>query len=122
MRLLSEEELKELSRAAKRVIPEKVEAYARLIGVDYGTISYRFQKTRWGSCTKDGNLNFNCLLMLAPEHVLDSVIVHELCHRKEMNHSKAFYDEVLHVMPDYKTAHKWLKENGNRLMKMGGRK
>ena len=73
-----------------------------------------------GSCSSKGNLNFNCLLMLAPPKVLDSVVVHELCHRKEMNHSKRFYAEVLRVFPDYWAQDKWLKENGNILMSMLG--
>ncbi|MBQ0100131.1 MAG: M48 family metallopeptidase, partial [Lachnospiraceae bacterium] len=62
-------------------------------------------------------LNFNCLLMLAPPEVMDSVVVHELCHLKQMNHSKKFYDEVLRVMPDYRARQKWLKEHGAELLK-----
>ncbi|MBQ1233170.1 MAG: M48 family metallopeptidase, partial [Clostridia bacterium] len=76
----------------------------------------RTQKTRWGSCSSKGNLNFNCLLLLAPPEVLDCIVVHELCHRKQMNHSSAFYAEVLRVMPDYHTRHAWLKKNGTALM------
>ena len=113
---LSEAELKELVKSAKAYIPERVAYYAPLIGVTYGTISIRRQKTRWGSCSAKGNLNFNCLLMLAPPEVIDSVVVHELCHRKEMNHSKKFYDEVLRVFPHYKKWDKWLKDNGKLLM------
>ncbi|MBR3738310.1 MAG: M48 family metallopeptidase, partial [Eubacterium sp.] len=63
-----------------------------------------------------GNLNFNCLLMLTPPEVIDSVVVHELCHRKEMNHSKEFYSEVLRVYPEYKKWNKWLKDNGSAIM------
>ena len=63
------------------------------------------------------NLNFNCLLMLAPPEVLDYVIVHELCHRKEMNHSPRFWAEVAKVIPDYKSQEKWLKTEGTRLMR-----
>ena len=65
-----------------------------------------------------GNLNFNCLLMPVPPEVLDSVVVHELCHRKEMNHSDKFYAEVLRVFPDYWKWDKWLKDHGSELMAM----
>ena len=110
------DELNELKRKAKSIIPERAAYYAALIGVSYGRISIRSQRTKWGSCSAKGNLNFNCLLMLAPPEVLDSVVVHELCHRKEMNHSKQFYDEVLRVFPEYKKWNKWLKDNGAALM------
>ena len=103
-------------RRAAKVIPGRVQYFAPLVGVDYGRISIRSQKTRWGSCSTAGNLNFNCLLLLAPPEVLDYVVVHELCHRKEMNHSPRFWAEVGRVLPDYKASKKWLRENGNRLM------
>ncbi|MBQ4293222.1 MAG: M48 family metallopeptidase, partial [Lachnospiraceae bacterium] len=96
---LNAEEIKELSARAHKVIPERVDYYAKQIGVDYGRITIRHQKTRWGSCSAKGNLNFNCLLMLSPTEVLDYVIVHELCHRKEMNHSKRFWAEVEKAYP-----------------------
>ena len=113
---MSPEELQALAREALRVIPARVAHFAPLVGVDYGRITIRCQKTKWGSCTAKGNLNFNCLLMLAPPEVLDSVVVHELCHRLELNHSPRFYQEVLRVMPDYRVWDKWLKENGAALM------
>ena len=81
-----------------------------------GKISVRKQKTRRGSCSRDGNLSFNCLLMMTPPEVLDYVVVHELCHRMEMNHSQKFWTHVERVLPDYKKSRRWLKENGNRLM------
>ena len=68
-------------------------------------------------CSSKGNLNFNCLLMLTPPEVIDYVVVHELCHRKEMNHSKAFWREVEKVLPDYKVQVKWLKEEGCNIMR-----
>ena len=113
---LTRDELAELANRAKELIPQRVAYYAPLVGVDYGRITIRSQRTRWGSCSAQGNLNFNCLLMLAPPEVLDSVVVHELCHRKEPNHSKRFYAEVLRVLPDYRARQKWLKENGHRLL------
>ena len=106
------DELKALAATALQVIPEKVKHYAELIGVDYGKITIRNQKTRWGSCSSKGNLNFNCLLMLLPEEVIDSVVVHELCHRKHMNHSQQFYAEIDRVFPHYKKCHDWLNQNG----------
>ncbi|HAG68814.1 MAG TPA: metal-dependent hydrolase, partial [Lachnospiraceae bacterium] len=66
-----------------------------------------------------GNLNFNCLLMLTPQEVIDSVVVHELCHRKEMNHSARFYEEVLKVFPQYNVWDRWLKENGPGILLRG---
>lgn len=112
----TEQEMERLAKLAKQIIPEKVSYYARLMGVTYGRITIRRQKTRWGSCTKDGNLNFNCLLMMAPPEVLDYVVVHELCHRIEMNHSARFWAQVEKVLPDYKIPRRWLKEQGAVLM------
>ena len=111
---LSDNEIRFLKEDAKRYIPDKVAYYAEKIGVTYGRITIKHQRTRWGSCSSKGNLNFNCLLMLTPPQVVDSVIVHELCHRKHMNHSEKFYAEVLRVYPDYYKWDKWLKENGRR--------
>ena len=116
--LLTEVELRTLVQEAKRLIPDRVAYFARVLGVSYGRITIRCQRTRWGSCSASGNLNFNVLLMLAPPEVLDSVVVHELCHRLEMNHSPRFYAEVLRVFPEYRKWHGWLKENGKVLMKM----
>ena len=114
---LSEEQIRQLAQEALRVIPERVRYYAPLIGVRYGRITIRCQKTRWGSCSSKGNLNFNCLLMLTPQEVIDSVVVHELCHRKEMNHSEAFYREILRVYPEYHKWNQWLKKNGAAILK-----
>ncbi len=112
----SEEDIRQMAEEALEKIPQKVEQYARQIGVTYGRITIRNQKTRWGSCSVEGNLNFNCLLMQVPEQVMDYVIVHELCHRKEMNHSKRFWQLVEQVMPDYTEHKKWLKEHGQALI------
>lgn len=113
---LTREKVIALAEEALKVIPARVEYFARVIGVTYGKITIRNQKTKWGSCSSKGNLNFNCLLMLAPPEVLDYVVVHELCHRKQMNHSKAFWSEVEKVLPDYKEARKWLKEEGSQMI------
>lgn len=116
MEKLTTDDIRKLADQALKVIPERVKYYAPLVGVSYGRITIRNQRSKWGSCSSKGNLNFNCLLMLAPPEVLDSVVVHELCHRKEMNHSDRFYAEVLRVYPDYYKWNKWLKDNGGILM------
>lgn len=113
---LTDAECRQLKQKAQAYIPERVEYFANIMGVDYGRITIRKQKTRWGSCSGKGNLNFNCLLMLTPPEVIDYVVIHELCHRKEMNHSKAFWREVEKVMPDYKKSVLWLKNQGSMLM------
>ena len=113
---LSKSDIQALSEKALSVIPARVKHYAAIIGVTYGRITIRNQRSRWGSCSAKGNLNFNCLLMLVPPEVLDSVIVHELCHRKVMNHSDKFYAEVLRAFPNYHICNKWLKENGDMLI------
>lgn len=117
---LTDEELAVLKNQAKADLAERARRFAPEVGVKYGRITIRAQKTRWGSCSRAGNLNFNCLLMLAPPEVIDSVVVHELCHLKEMNHSDRFYAEVLRVFPDYWAQHQWLKENGDLLLAAGG--
>ena len=113
---LTEEELLTLAHRAKEVLPQITARCAPLVGVDYGRITIRAQRTRWGSCSSQGNLNFNCLLMLTPEDVMEYVVVHELCHRKEMNHSPRFWAEVERVLPDYRRSRQWLKDNGGGLI------
>ena len=113
---LSKAELSGLTEQARRDLTERARLFAPRVGVTYGRISIRHQKTKWGSCSSKGNLNFNCLLMLAPEEVRDYVVVHELCHRKQMNHSEAFWAEVERVLPEYRQARKWLKMHGQELM------
>ncbi len=119
---LSREEVQELAKRAMQIIPEKTAHYADILHVTYGRITIRNQKTRWGSCSSKGNLNFNCLLMLTPERIVDYIIVHELCHRLEMNHSKRFWKNVSLIIPDYKECEKWLKENGPLIMARNCRK
>ena len=113
---ISQAELKSLYDEARRVIPERVGHYASLLGVTYARITIRNQKTLWGSCSRKGNLNFNCMLMKAPERVRDYVIVHELCHRIEMNHSARFWAHVESLIPDHKQCRKWLREEGSLLI------
>ncbi len=114
------EEVKMFTERAQALIPPRVAYYAQKIGVTYSRITVRHQHTRWGSCSSKGNLNFNCLLVLTPPEVMDYVIVHELCHRNELNHSVRFWAEVARVMPSYKQQEKWLKENGGALIRRLG--
>lgn len=113
----SMEQLQALADAAKQDIPQRVARFAAFMGVTYGRITIRAQKSRWGSCSAKGNLNFNCLLMLCPEEVRDYVVVHELCHRKELNHSPRFWVEVGKVLPGYAVLRKWLKDNGGAIIR-----
>ena len=116
IRKLSESELKEITKKAKKIIPIKVAYFADKMGVSYGRISIRHQRTRWGSCSREGNLNFNALLMLMPNELVDYVVVHELAHRKELNHSKRFYGVVESFLPDYKNREAQLKEVGAKII------
>lgn len=111
------EDIAALSKAMKKALPEKLERYSKLLGVTYSRVSVRCQKTKWGSCSFKGGLNFNCLLMLAPDEVFDYVVVHELSHLKHMDHSRAFWALVERADPDYREHRKWLKENGTALMR-----
>lgn len=114
--LLTARELDVLKKLAKTELSARVARCAPRVGVTYGKITVRAQKTRWGSCSAQGNLNFNCLLMLAPEDVRDYVVIHELCHRKHMDHSPAFWAEVAKTCPGYARCRQWLKDNGSSLI------
>ena len=110
------EEINRLADEALKVIPDKVKKYADILNISYGRITIRNQKTRWGSCSSKGNLNFNCLLMLTPGNIIDYVVVHELCHRVEMNHSQNFWAKVGSVLPDYRQRREWLKTEGSKII------
>ena len=113
---LGEEEILTLAEQMRQRLPEKLNRHAASMGVTFGNVTIRCQQTRWGSCSSRGNLNFNCLLMLAPPEVLDYVVVHELAHRKQMNHSALFWREVERECPDYKKSLRWLKDRGGALL------
>ena len=113
---LSAEDIRRLADQAIELLPGRVAYYAPQVGVTYGKITIRNQKSRWGSCSAKGNLNFNCLLMLTPPEIQDYVVVHELCHRRQMNHSEQFWREVERILPDYGERRRWLKENGSRII------
>ena len=113
---LTETEKAALVAAAREDIPRRVAQFAPQVGVSVGRVTIRCQHTRWGSCSSKGNLNFNCLLMLCPEWVRDYVVIHELCHRREMNHSPRFWALVAANCPDYNAARRWLKTQGRAIM------
>ncbi len=113
---LTQQQLNELKQKAFVYIEPKLKKYAALLGVEPAKLTVRNQKTCWGSCSKNGNISINCFVMLMPEEVIEYIIVHELCHLKEMNHSKKFWLEVEKIIPHYKNIRKWLKENGSQIM------
>ena len=121
---LTDSELSELTEAAKKDFPERIRKWTFIVFEKdltklsklNGKVTIRHQKSRWGSCSSKGTLNFNCLLMLAPEEVRDYIVVHELCHLLHMDHSPKFWAEVARVMPHYKEPYNWLKQNEVALM------
>lgn len=90
--------------------------WAPLLGVAYGRVRVKEQTSLWGSCTRDGNLNFNRRLLAAPPEVLDYIVIHELAHRLEMNHSPRFWAHVARLCPDHKERRRWLRREGERLL------
>ncbi len=112
----TEAERQQLMRRARPVFEARADHFAPLVGVRRGRITVRTQRSRWGSCSAGGNLSFNALLILAPPEMLDYVVVHELCHRKEMNHSPRFWAEVARLIPDWRERRQWLRREGAALM------
>lgn len=100
---------------ARKLITQRTKVLADKAGFKYNRISIREQSTRWGSCSSDKNLNFNWKLILAPPEILDYVVIHELAHTVQMNHSRAFWSVVEGVMPDYMKYRKWLRAHGDTL-------
>lgn len=101
----------------KKIIFKRVEYYKKIIGVEYNSIRIKSVKTRWGSCSSKKNLNFCWKIVMADIKILDYVVVHELCHLKEMNHSKRFWNEVARILPDYKNRINLLREFENQIQK-----
>ena len=116
--ILTRKDIMMLGKRALKLIPERVAYYAPLVGVKYGRITIKNYRSKWGSCNRGGDLDFNSFLMLAPPKVLDCVVVHELCHILHLNHSNRFYAEVLRVFPDYWKYDAWLDDHGEILNRM----
>ena len=110
--VFTDEQLQMLARQARQTIPERVAHFAPLVGVIYGRITIRSQHTLWGSCSSKGNLNFNYRLHYLPQELMDYVVVHELAHRLEMNHSARFWNIVGKYDPKYREHQKMLTEIG----------
>jgi len=104
-----------LSRRALERIRQRLNEYAPGIGVEFGRVAIRDQKSRWGSCSAKKNLNFNWKLIMAPQEALTYVVIHELCHLIEFNHSPRFWNLVRTRMPEYEYWKKWLKVHGSEL-------
>ena len=112
IREFSDMEQKKYREKAREILTKKAESYGKYMGVTFGRIAIKDQKSCWGSRSRKGKLNFNWRLILMPEEIMDYVVVHELAHLKELNHSQAFWKIVEKVIPDYKARRKWLKEQG----------
>jgi len=101
--------------AARNLILERIYYYSNLTGIKYNNVKITSARKRWGSCSREGNLSFTYRLIMAPISVIDYVVVHELCHIEVHNHSKAFWEKVKVIIPEYKKQKEWLKENGHLL-------
>lgn len=110
-------ELETMKKQAAAWFPAKISEWASVMGVSYTHVTFRAMKGRWGSCSDRSRLCFNILLMKAPERIRESVIVHELAHVVEMNHSARFYNVIYSVFPDYGECDRWLKTEGKVLIR-----
>ncbi len=105
----SRKEYLKLKSAAYTLAENKVKEFNKFYGFKYNRIAIRNQKTRWGSCSEKGNLNYNYKILLLPEKYADYIIVHEICHLKELNHSQKFWDLVGKTIPEHKKITKELR-------------
>lgn len=102
-------------RQAAQKLSEKVARFAPIVGVTPNGVGIKTFRSRWGSCTTQGKVEFNWQITMAPNRMVDYVVIHELCHLIRHDHSPAFWKEVARVMPDYSECRLWLRENGERL-------
>ena len=103
-------------RLAKSCLPRRLDELAATHGFEYETVRVKNQKTRWGSCSAKRNINLNLRLMMAPDEAIDYVIIHELCHLRELNHNPAFWALVETCCPDYRHWRAWFKQHGSSLI------
>ena len=96
-------------------LTEKAKRYAEIIGVTYASVGIKLYKSRWGSCSVDGNIDFNWHIIMAPNRIVDYVVVHELCHLIHHDHSPKFWKQVERILPDYAECKEWLKHNAASL-------
>ena len=104
-----------LKNEAVRLINLKVDQFGRRMGLIYNSVRIRDQKSRWGSCSCKRNLSFNWRLIMAPEAALDYVVIHEICHLREMSHSKSFWSLVAEYCPGWREQRKWLNDHCSEL-------
>ena len=102
-------------REALALLTQKSQEFAGRLGLAFSAVKVRRTKSKWGHCTIRGELQYNWLVCLAPEPVVDYLVIHEVCHLQHHNHSRAFWALVESLCPDYKRLRRWLKENGHRL-------
>lgn len=107
--------LKDYKKQALQIISSRVRYYAESLMLTPSAIKVNSARRRWGSCSRRGSLNFSYRLMFAPLPVIDYVVVHELVHMRQLNHSRAFWNSVAEVLPNFRKHHRWLKEHGHRL-------
>jgi len=100
----------------RQILHERVKLYSQQYGFQYQSIRITSARSRWGSCSASGSLNFSWRLIMAPLGVVDYVVIHELVHTVVHNHSKRFWKKVESILPDYKERRKWLRKNGSHLM------
>ncbi|MCM1498515.1 MAG: M48 family metallopeptidase [Clostridium sp.] len=112
----SEAEIRRLKEQARTMLTARTDYYAGILQVKYQKIRIGNQRTRWGSCSSRGTVSYNWHLILMPETILDYVVVHELCHLIEMNHSPQFWSRVEKVLPDYRERRMWLKKHGDEYL------
>lgn len=100
--------------ALERLI-EKTERYSKIIRANPQSVDIKDYKARWASCSSNGKITYNWRIILAPHHIVDYIVVHELCHIMHPNHSTDYWKSVKNILPDYKECREWLRSNGNAL-------